>query len=90
MTEEVAGIDLVREMFRIADGETLGYGDPHLRGHSFEFRINAEDGGRGFLPAPGTAAPRCGGPVGAGGPARRRCRGRDDGRPSRSTRWSRS
>ncbi|WP_061299701.1 acetyl/propionyl/methylcrotonyl-CoA carboxylase subunit alpha [Herbidospora cretacea] len=54
VTEEVSGIDLVREMFRIADGETLGYGDPHLRGHSFEFRINAEDGGRGFLPAPGT------------------------------------
>ncbi|NAS24571.1 ATP-grasp domain-containing protein [Herbidospora sp. NEAU-GS84] len=54
VTEEVSGIDLVREMFRIADGETLGYGDPKLRGHSFEFRINAEDAGRGFLPAPGT------------------------------------
>ncbi|WP_062431531.1 acetyl/propionyl/methylcrotonyl-CoA carboxylase subunit alpha [Herbidospora daliensis] len=54
VTEEVSGIDLVREMFRIADGETLGYGDPHLRGHSFEFRVNAEDAGRGFLPAPGT------------------------------------
>ncbi|MGW0753848.1 acetyl/propionyl/methylcrotonyl-CoA carboxylase subunit alpha [Streptomyces sp. NPDC002587] len=54
VTEEVAGIDLVREMFRIADGEELGYGDPVLRGHSFEFRINGEDPGRGFLPAPGT------------------------------------
>ncbi|MFE2286525.1 biotin carboxylase N-terminal domain-containing protein [Streptomyces sp. NPDC059443] len=54
VTEEVTGIDLVREMFRIADGEELGYGDPVLRGHSFEFRINGEDPGRGFLPAPGT------------------------------------
>ncbi|MFB6859317.1 acetyl/propionyl/methylcrotonyl-CoA carboxylase subunit alpha, partial [Streptomyces sp. NPDC056341] len=54
VTEEVAGIDLVREMFRIADGEELGYDDPALRGHSFEFRINGEDPGRGFLPAPGT------------------------------------
>ncbi|GII03522.1 acetyl/propionyl/methylcrotonyl-CoA carboxylase subunit alpha [Planobispora takensis] len=54
VTEEVAGIDLVREMFRIAEGEELGYGDPVLRGHSLEFRINAEDAGRGFLPAPGT------------------------------------
>ncbi|MFJ8918489.1 acetyl/propionyl/methylcrotonyl-CoA carboxylase subunit alpha [Streptomyces sp. NPDC102415] len=54
VTEEVTGIDLVREMFRIADGEELGYGDPQMRGHSFEFRINGEDPGRGFLPAPGT------------------------------------
>ncbi|MEV0324028.1 acetyl/propionyl/methylcrotonyl-CoA carboxylase subunit alpha [Streptomyces sp. NPDC050658] len=54
VTEEVTGIDLVREMFRIADGEELGYGDPELRGHSFEFRINGEDPGRNFLPAPGT------------------------------------
>ncbi|MEV7088797.1 biotin carboxylase N-terminal domain-containing protein [Streptomyces sp. NPDC093085] len=54
VTEEVSGIDLVREMFRIADGEELGYDDPPLRGHSFEFRINGEDPGRGFLPAPGT------------------------------------
>ena len=54
VTEEVTGIDLVREMFRIADGEELGYDDPQLRGHSIEFRINAEDPGRGFLPAPGT------------------------------------
>ncbi|MET9803933.1 biotin carboxylase N-terminal domain-containing protein [Streptomyces sp. NPDC006368] len=54
VTEEVTGIDLVREMFRIADGEELGYGDPVVRGHSFEFRINGEDPGRNFLPAPGT------------------------------------
>ncbi|MTB88786.1 ATP-grasp domain-containing protein [Aeromicrobium senzhongii] len=54
VSEEVAGVDLVREMFRIAAGEELGYDDPPLRGHSIEFRINAEDGGRGFLPAPGT------------------------------------
>jgi len=54
VTEEVTGIDLVREMFRIADGEELGYDDPVVRGHSFEFRINAEDAGRNFLPAPGT------------------------------------
>ncbi|QMU75266.1 ATP-grasp domain-containing protein [Streptacidiphilus sp. PB12-B1b] len=54
VTEEVTGLDLVREQFRIADGEELGYGDPELRGHSFEFRINGEDPGRGFLPAPGT------------------------------------
>jgi len=53
VTEEVSGIDLVREMFRIADGEELGYGDPELHGHSIEFRINAEDPGRNFLPAPG-------------------------------------
>ncbi|MFG2181140.1 acetyl/propionyl/methylcrotonyl-CoA carboxylase subunit alpha [Streptomyces abikoensis] len=54
VTEEVTGIDLVREMFRIADGEELGYDDPAMRGHSFEFRINGEDPGRNFLPAPGT------------------------------------
>ncbi|WP_314171789.1 acetyl/propionyl/methylcrotonyl-CoA carboxylase subunit alpha [Streptomyces winkii] len=54
VTEEVTGIDLVREMFRIADGESLDYHDPQLRGHSFEFRINGEDPGRNFLPAPGT------------------------------------
>ena len=54
VSEEVAGLDLVREMFRIADGEELGYGDPDLRGHSIEFRINAEDPARNFLPAPGT------------------------------------
>ncbi len=54
VTEEVTGIDLVREQFRIADGEELGFGDPAPRGHSFEFRINGEDPGRGFLPAPGT------------------------------------
>ncbi len=54
VSEEVSGIDLVREQFRIAQGEALGYGDPELRGHSIEFRINGEDPGRGFLPAPGS------------------------------------
>jgi acetyl-CoA/propionyl-CoA carboxylase biotin carboxyl carrier protein len=54
VTEEVTGVDLVREMFRIADGEKLGYDDPPVSGHSIEFRINAEDAGRNFLPAPGT------------------------------------
>ncbi|MDF5751273.1 biotin carboxylase N-terminal domain-containing protein [Spongiactinospora sp. TRM90649] len=54
VSEEVTGIDLVQEMFRIASGEAIGYDDPPLRGHSIEFRINAEDPGRGFLPAPGT------------------------------------
>ncbi len=53
VSEEVAGIDLVRQQFRIADGEELGFADPPLRGHSFEFRINGEDPGRNFLPAPG-------------------------------------
>ncbi len=54
VSEEVTGIDLVREMFRIAAGEELGYDDPPVTGHSIEFRINAEDGGRNFMPAPGT------------------------------------
>jgi acetyl-CoA/propionyl-CoA carboxylase biotin carboxyl carrier protein len=54
VTEEVTGVDLVREQFRIADGEELSYSDPPAHGHSFEFRINGEDPGRGFLPAPGT------------------------------------
>jgi acetyl-CoA/propionyl-CoA carboxylase biotin carboxyl carrier protein len=53
VTEEVTGIDLVREMFRIAAGEPLGYDDPPIRGHSIEFRINGEDPGRNFLPTPG-------------------------------------
>ena len=53
VSEEVTGIDLVREQFRIAEGQALGYDDPILRGHSIEFRINGEDPGRGFLPAPG-------------------------------------
>lgn len=54
VSEEVTGIDLVREQFRIAQGEVLGYDDPVVSGHSIEFRINGEDAGRGFLPAPGT------------------------------------
>jgi len=53
VSEEVTGIDLVREQFRIANGEELGFTDPPLRGHSFEFRINGEDPGRSFLPGPG-------------------------------------
>lgn len=53
VSEEVAGIDLVREQFRISMGEALGFDDPVIRGHSFEFRINGEDPGRSFLPAPG-------------------------------------
>ncbi|WP_407441392.1 biotin/lipoyl-containing protein, partial [Rhodococcus sp. (in: high G+C Gram-positive bacteria)] len=54
VTEETAGIDLVRQQFRIANGEELEIKeDPTPRGHSFEFRINGEDAGRGFMPAPG-------------------------------------
>ncbi|MCM3506231.1 ATP-grasp domain-containing protein [Curtobacterium sp. ODYSSEY 48 V2] len=53
VSEEVTGIDLVREQFRIAEGGTLDYEDPTPRGHSFEFRINGEDPGRNFFPAPG-------------------------------------
>ncbi len=53
VSEEVTGIDLVREQFRIAEGEAIGYDDPAPVGHSFEFRINGEDPGRNFLPSPG-------------------------------------
>ncbi|GGD35121.1 acetyl-/propionyl-CoA carboxylase subunit alpha [Microbacterium faecale] len=53
VSEEVTGIDLVREQFRIAAGGLLEYGDPVPEGHSIEFRINGEDAGRGFLPQPG-------------------------------------
>ena len=53
VSEEVTGIDLVRQQFRIAMGEDLGFDDPQIRAHSFEFRINGEDPGRSFLPAPG-------------------------------------
>ncbi len=53
VSEEVTGVDLVREQLRIAAGEPLGYVDPPIRGHSLEFRINGEDPGRNFLPAPG-------------------------------------
>jgi acetyl-CoA/propionyl-CoA carboxylase biotin carboxyl carrier protein len=56
VSEEVSGIDLVREQFRIADGEALGYDDPPARGHSIEFRVNGEDPGRNFLPGPGKVA----------------------------------
>ncbi|MEV7131850.1 biotin carboxylase N-terminal domain-containing protein [Arthrobacter sp. NPDC093128] len=54
VSEEVTGIDLVREQFRLARGEKLGYDDPEVRGHSIEFRITGEDPGRNFMPAPGT------------------------------------
>jgi acetyl-CoA/propionyl-CoA carboxylase, biotin carboxylase, biotin carboxyl carrier protein len=55
VSEETSGIDLVLEQFRIANGEHLRFAeDPAPRGHSIEFRINGEDAGRGFLPAPGT------------------------------------
>ena len=53
VSEEVTGIDLVREQFRIAEGGVLDYDDPKPHGHSFEFRINGEDAGLGFLPSPG-------------------------------------
>jgi acetyl-CoA/propionyl-CoA carboxylase biotin carboxyl carrier protein len=53
VSEEVTGIDLVREQFRIAEGGLLDYGDPETHGHSIEFRINGEDPGRNFLPTPG-------------------------------------
>jgi acetyl-CoA/propionyl-CoA carboxylase biotin carboxyl carrier protein len=53
VSEEVTGIDLVREQFRIAEGGLIDYPDPEIKGHSIEFRINGEDPGRGFLPTPG-------------------------------------
>jgi acetyl-CoA/propionyl-CoA carboxylase biotin carboxyl carrier protein len=53
VTEETSGVDLVRAQFAIADGQRLRGADPTPRGHAIEFRINAEDPGRGFLPAPG-------------------------------------
>jgi len=53
VSEEVTGIDLVREQFRIAEGGVIDYDDPEAHGHSFEFRLNGEDPGNGFLPAPG-------------------------------------
>lgn len=53
VSEEVTGIDLVREQFRIAEGGVIDYDDPVSHGHSFEFRLNGEDPGNGFLPAPG-------------------------------------
>ena len=54
VSEEVTGLDLVREQFRLAEGGKLDYADPQIKGHSFEFRINGEDPGRNFMPAPGT------------------------------------
>ena len=54
VSEEVTGLDLVREQFRIADGQSINPVDPVIRGHSIEFRINGEDPGKGFLPSLGT------------------------------------
>ncbi|MET3205797.1 UNVERIFIED_ORG: acetyl/propionyl-CoA carboxylase alpha subunit [Arthrobacter sp. UYEF13] len=66
ITEETTGVDLVQEQFRIAAGERLRFtADPTPSGHSFEFRLNAEDVGRGFLPSPGTIA-TFSGPTGPG------------------------
>ncbi|SDS61914.1 biotin carboxyl carrier protein /biotin carboxylase [Pseudarthrobacter equi] len=66
ITEETTGIDLVQEQFRIAAGEPLRWdADPSPRGHAFEFRLNAEDVGRGFLPSPGTVT-AFSGPTGPG------------------------
>ena len=66
ITEETAGVDLVAEQFRIADGLPLSLTeDPAPQGHAFEFRINAEDPARGFLPSPGTVE-RFEAPTGAG------------------------
>ena len=53
VSEEITGIDLVREQFRLAEGGALDYPDPVANGHSIEFRINGEDPGRNFLPSPG-------------------------------------
>jgi len=58
VSEEVAGLDLVRETFRIAEGEALGYGDPRARGHALQFRVYAEDPGQGFAAARGTVRTR--------------------------------
>jgi acetyl-CoA/propionyl-CoA carboxylase biotin carboxyl carrier protein len=54
VSEEVTGLDLVREQFRIAEGGLIDYPDPEVVGHSFEFRINGEDPGQNFMPAPGS------------------------------------
>ena len=54
ITEEATGIDLVAEQLRVADGETLSFDAAESRGHVMEFRLNAEDPARGFLPTPGT------------------------------------
>jgi len=54
VSEEVTGLDLVREQLKIASGEKISPIDPVIRGHSIEFRINGEDPGNGFLPSLGT------------------------------------
>ncbi|MEN9741008.1 MAG: hypothetical protein RLZ72_1274 [Actinomycetota bacterium] len=53
VSEEVTGLDLVREQFRIAEGGLVDYPDPEIKGHSIEFRINGEDAGANFRPTPG-------------------------------------
>ena len=85
VSEEVTGLDLVREMFRIAAGEELGYDDPKVEGHSIEYRINAEDPGSNFMPAPGTLT-RWHAPAGPGsGSTVATTRARPS--PARSTPW---
>ncbi len=56
VTEMITGLDLVREMIRIAGGESLRYtqDDVHMKGHAIEVRINAEDPAKNFIPSPGT------------------------------------
>jgi acetyl-CoA/propionyl-CoA carboxylase, biotin carboxylase, biotin carboxyl carrier protein len=54
VSEEITGLDLVRETFRLAAGEPIGYDDPPSHGHTLQFRIYAENPGRNFAPCPGT------------------------------------
>ncbi len=86
VSEETTGLDLVREQFRIADGEPLRFTtDPTPHGHAFEFRINGEDPGRGFLPAPGAVTTY----VEPGGPGVRVDSGIDRGTRSSAARSTR-
>ena len=86
VSEEVTGLDLVREMFRIAAGEELGYDDPEVVGHSIEFRINAEDPGSQLHAGAGHADPLArAGRARASGSTAATTRARPS--PARSTRW---